>query len=374
MRICVIANSCAVHTQRWAQSFAEAGNDVSVLSIRKSTIPGVSVHTVCVGPENSASAFWTLLSYLRLLLRAKRELRQINPDVVNACYAPTHGVIAGFAGCHPLVLSIWGSDVISHTNPKKPWWICKAIGYALRKADLVCVTSRFLLNEITTYGDVPMEVVQIPYGVDCERFSPHDDCREPQTTSHFCIGFVKTLAPIYGPDVLLRAMALVVKRMPTARLVMVGRNRMGGQLARLAKELGIENNVEFLGYVPNDDIPALLRSLDVMVNPSVCRESFGVSVLEASACGVAVVATRVGGVPEVCIDERTGLLVEPSEPEALGKAILYLAENPEFRQRMGREGRQFVLDHYVWKDNVEAMLNRFEALLDRDSVQNVAEM
>ena len=151
---------------------------------------------------------------------------------------------------------------------------------------------------------------------------------------------------------------------------MAGRGPLEQQLKEIAVELKIAEHVDFAGFVEHGHVPSLMRTFDIYVNSSVYdSESFGVVIIEASACGLPVVATRVGGVPEVCIDGETGIMVEPNDPNMLARAIVELASNPQKRHEMGRKGRQFVIDHYVWKNNVEAMLRHFQFLLERDSGQ-----
>ncbi len=145
---------------------------------------------------------------------------------------------------------------------------------------------------------------------------------------------------------------------------MAGRGPLAGRLRHLAGELGVADRVEMPGFVPHAEVPELMRGFDVFVNPSVYdSETFGVAILEASCCALPVVATRVGGVPEVCRDGDTGLLVERNDPDALAEALLRLAEDPALRRRLGANGRRFVLDHYVWSDNVEQMIGLLEGVV-----------
>jgi hypothetical protein len=147
MKICILSNAVSVHTQRWAGAFAERGHDVHLLSISYSNIPGVEVHTVNIGPKNSKSVVLKFLSYLYLLLTARRRILQIKPDIVNAHYATTHGVIAAFADYHPLAISVWGSDVIWDYGTKSPPLLRILVRYALKRADLICSTSKFMADK-----------------------------------------------------------------------------------------------------------------------------------------------------------------------------------------------------------------------------------
>jgi len=216
-----------------------------------------------------------------------------------------------------------------------------------------------MIDQIVDLLGPGVPVRQVPFGVDCSRFRP------PQgraRTSAFRVGFVKSLAPVYGPDVLVRAMRLVVDAIPHARLVMVGEGQLRNALGRMASELGIEDRVEFLGRLTNAEVPHAMAGFDVLVNCS-HAESFGVVVLEASACGIPVVATRVGGVPEVCRHGETGLLVPPNDVDALAEAIIRLARDPELREEMGRAGRAFVLQNHAWQNDVDRMLGLLEDLV-----------
>ena len=370
MRICILSNALAVHTQRWAQAFAQAGHDVTVLSIRMKDIPDVSVRAVYVGPVNSKSLFWTLLSYIRLLLTCRWHVRKMSPDILHAHYAITHGVIAAVSGFHPRVLSVWGQDVIWDGKGSMPWYKRMMLRFAFKRCDLICSTSHFMRNSILPLVPTNKTIEVVPFGVDRTVFVPGDRQNTYLDNNELVIGFVKTLSPKYGPEVLLRAMSIVVDRIPNSRLIMAGRGPLEQQLKEIAVELKIAEHVDFAGFVEHSHVPSLMRTFDIYVNSSVYdSESFGVVIIEASACGLPVVATRVGGVPEVCIDGETGTMVEPNDPRMLAEAIIELAGDPQKRHEMGRNGRQFVIDHYVWKNNVEAMLRHFQFLLERDSAQ-----
>ncbi|MBU1260237.1 MAG: glycosyltransferase family 4 protein [Planctomycetes bacterium] len=360
MKICILANALSVHTQRWAKAFAEKGHEVHLLSIRHIEISGITVHTVNVGNVNSGSVFFTFLSYIYLLLTAKRALKKLKPDIVIAYYTITYGVIAAFADYHPFVVSIMGSDVIycaKGLSTVIKGWLTR---YALKKADMICSTSRFMIDRTVDLRPATVPIKHIPFGVDYELFRPVVRQETKESEKGFLIGFVKALSPKYAPDILISAMPEICRQLPDARLVIIGQGPMKAQLQNMARELGIMDKVEFTGFIPNEKLPVFFNSFDVFVHPSICQESFGVSILEASACGCPVVATRVGGVPEVCIDGQTGILIEPNNPDVLAEAIIKLAKNPELRNNIGRAGRDFVVKNYYWKENVQTMLETLQ--------------
>lgn len=364
MKICILANAASVHTQRWAKAFAERGHKVDIISINSADIVGVNVHTVRIGRKDNCGVICKFLSYLYLLLTAGRRIRQLKPDVVNAHYASTHGVIAAFANYHPLVISVWGMDVIWDYGLHMPLLLKLPLHYALKRADLICSTSRFMMEKTLEIVTPNRPIEHIPFGINCELFKPSETPKEGKYTGQFRIGFVKALLRRYGPDFLVKAMPRICREVPNARLIMVGRGEMKYKLQQLAAELGVAEKIEFIGFVPNEQLPEVMRSFDVIAHPSIYpSESFGVVVVEASACGVPVVATMVGGVPEVCIDGKTGILVEPKNSAALAEAVIKLAKDRNLRESMGRAGREFVVGNYQWNGNVQTMLEILQRLV-----------
>jgi glycosyltransferase involved in cell wall biosynthesis len=176
------------------------------------------------------------------------------------------------------------------------------------------------------------------------------------------LGTVKTLAPKYGIDILLRAFAGLlrdprVRELPLpCRLLIVGGGEQLGELQALAANLGIAEVTTFTGAVPHADVPSWLNQLDVYAAPSrLDSESFGVAVIEASACGIPVVVSDVGGLPEVVQDGVTGLVVPGDDVGALQVALTRLLLDAALRERLGRQGRLHVSRNYGWGACVDAM-------------------
>ena len=142
---------------------------------------------------------------------------------------------------------------------------------------------------------------------------------------------------------LLRAMSLLVDRFPKLQLYVVGDGPLRSQLEREARDLAIDARVCFAGIDP--EVQPWLSSTDVFVLPS-RSEGMGRVLQEAMASGVAVVASRVGGIPELVQDGVTGLLVDPDDPAALAQAIGVLLDDDALRQKLADAGHRFVADSY----------------------------
>jgi glycosyltransferase involved in cell wall biosynthesis len=157
---------------------------------------------------------------------------------------------------------------------------------------------------------------------------------------------------------LLRAFARVTARWPEARLLLLGRGPEEEALRGLAEELGLATHVRFVGE--QEDVAPYLQEMEVYVQSSVA-EGMPNSILEAMAAGLPVVATAVGGTPELVVDGQTGLLVPPRDPAGLAMALTTLLSDPTKAASFGRAGRDRVETYFT----EAAILQRVEALLDR---------
>jgi glycosyltransferase involved in cell wall biosynthesis len=172
------------------------------------------------------------------------------------------------------------------------------------------------------------------------------------------VGNVAALAAHKGQKHLVAAAAKVVREVPDARFLILGEGELREPLEKQIKELGLSHHVVLGGFRP--DAVGLLKSFDVFAMSSV-TEGLGSVILEAMACRRAVVATRAGGIPEVVVNDETGILVPPGDDAALAKGIVRLLREPELRQRLGEAGRARVEKEF----SVAAMVERTLAVYAR---------
>lgn len=151
--------------------------------------------------------------------------------------------------------------------------------------------------------------------------------------------FLGNLEKPKGCEYLIRAMAEITRKIPGARLRIIGRGSGELELKKLSNHLGLENNISFEGFVEPEEIPSYYASTSIVVFPSIWPEPFGRISVEAMASGRPVVATRVGGIPEVVEHKKTGLLVEPGNSSQIAEAVLYLLENEDVAKKMGEKGK-----------------------------------
>lgn len=168
-----------------------------------------------------------------------------------------------------------------------------------------------------------------------------------------------------GFDVAIRALALVHREHPTTVLRLAGDGPARPELEALAAELGVTHALDFVGWVAPDELPAFLATATVVVMPSRWEEAFGLVALQAAQAGRPVVASRVGGLPEVVEDGVTGTLVPAEDSDALARAVLDLLEDPAEARRRGDAGRLRARTDFAFDRYVTAHLALYEELLDR---------
>lgn len=206
-------------------------------------------------------------------------------------------------------------------------------------------------------------IVVEPNGVDAARFG-----RAPRPADRpFTVGFVGTLKPWHGTEHLVDAFALLARSHPGARLVIVGDGPERSALERRARERGVAGRTVFTGAAHPADIPAHLASMDAAVAPYPAHGDpyfSPLKVLEYLASGAVVVASRVGQLPELVADGRTGLLVPASDPEALSAALARLADDAELRRSLAEAARAEVVATRTWHHVVRRVLAAADLALD----------
>jgi glycosyltransferase involved in cell wall biosynthesis len=179
----------------------------------------------------------------------------------------------------------------------------------------------------------------------------------------FVVGFVGSLKPWHGVEVLLEAFRRLVRRESRARLLLVGDGPEREKIEHQAA--GMAGRVVLTGSVGQERVLGCLEAMDVCTAPYPTAENFYFSplkVFEYLAMGRPVVASRVAQITELLRPEETGLLVEPGDPVALAEALLRVARRPEVALRMGRAARRWVVEHRTWEHNVHQIVNAYEKL------------
>lgn len=370
MKILLLSDPASSHTIKWARSLVLSGLEIVIFGLNNcesetyANFPGIKVISIGIGMNiiRVGKGHIQKLNYLKALPLLRQTIKEFSPDIVHAHYASSYGLLGALCGFRPYALSVWGSDVFDFPNSSfLHRWLIK---FNLSCADKVLSTSHVMALETNKYTPKSIEVT--PFGIDLSVFKP-EIVISPFGPEDIVIGTVKTLEEKYGIEYLIRAFHQVRYRHPelSLKLLIVGGGSLDQSLKVLASELGLDDCTIFTGRVPYNDIPKYQNMLSISVSVSVSNsESFGVAIIEASACEKPVVVSNIGGLPEVVEDGVTGIVVPPRNPEKTAEAIEKLVLNKELRKKMGKAGRERVKKLYDWDKNVEQMISIYERVIE----------
>jgi L-malate glycosyltransferase len=361
IKLTFLAGQNSIHTVRWVNAMIDKVSELHLLTMHRPSDPIDSRVKIYQLPYKAPHGYFLNVKHLKKLLA------DLQPDLLHVHYASGYGTLGRLSGYHPLMLSVWGSDV--YDFPATSFWHRAAVAANLKDADWVCSTSEVMAQQTKSiYSDLPHLSIT-PFGIDISKFRPLPTLRD---NKYLTVGTVKRLTPKYGVDILIKAFAKARKRAiaeypelaQKLRLIIIGDGIQRKELRTLTKQLKIVDVTTFIGAVPHEKVPEYLNQLDIYVAASrLDSESFGVAVLEASACGLPVVVSDAGGLPEVVQDKVTGYIAPKENVAATAEAIFKLITNESDRATMGIAGRQLVIDRYVWQENVELMRETYDKLL-----------
>lgn len=362
MKISFLAGASSIHTVRWVNAIVNLGHEVDLITMHPAELDKlddrVRVHEL---------KFANKLGYYLNYLEVRRLLKVIQPDLLNVHYASGYGTLSRLVNFTPTLLSVWGSDVYLYPYQNKRNE--KTLRKNLQKANQIASTSEAMKKQTEHFVSPSNPIKVTPFGIDLNRFTPSRD----KQGDHIVIGTVKRLELIYGIDILINATAKLIERLrkenrndlrERIQLRIVGKGSELQKLEQLTEDLNIGDITEFVGAIPNEEVPNYLKQFDVYCAFS-HSESFGVAVLEASACEIPVVVSHVGGLPEVVQNGKTGFVVDHENINEVVEHLLMLIVDQERRQEMGRNGRKYVRENYDWNQNVLEMEKVYQELIKR---------
>lgn len=363
LRLAFVAHPNSIHTRRWTAWFAAAGHEVTI------------VDPVGVEPEPGIAEGVAIVRVSKARSRASRgevgrALAGLRPNVVHAHYLARFGWSAASAGVHPLVMTPWGSDLLQVRWSQLRTRLWNRL--ALRRADLVTVSSDGMRQAAIAAGARADRVRLIHHGVDTARFAPGDV--SPGLAALLgadgpIILSPRTIKPLYRHEVVLEAVAAMLRR-GTVRPTMVV-SALGADPATLAslrqraEALGIGDRLRILPSVGHDELPDLYRAADVVVSVPE-TDSFAVTLLEAMACGRPLVATNLPAVGPILRDLHpvaADLLVPIGDADRTAAAIeRALALPADARASLGEALRDHVIATAEYGTNMAAMERLYREL------------
>ncbi len=259
--------------------------------------------------------------------------------------------------CHDREFALHGLNLVK-------WGLQK---HVLGTARICFALTGYVVDELRGMGVPTAKIRKAGAGVAVDKFRPNPE-RAAEIRAELRLGTgpvittVARLAKHKGHRHVMEAMGEVLEVVPDLKYVIVGGGEYQRELESFAYDYDVKDHVIFAGRVPDSDLPAYYTMSSVAVMPSFDikgwpTEGFGLSFLEANACGIPVIGARTGGIPEAIADGVSGLIVPPADPAALAEAMKRLLTDVDYAQQLGRQGRQRVLDEFTWRHVASRIAN-----------------
>lgn len=252
-----------------------------------------------------------------------------------------------------VLVTLQGSDILQVPRHPIGAWLTRRI---LSCVDGITALSTALVRAVGELGFSPQNILIIPNGVNTKKFFPI-----PPENRDDIVLYVGSLIERKGVRYLINAMHHVLQRFHKYRLVVVGNGPERPKLGKLADNMGISDRVAFVGFQRYSEVRYWMQHAKLLVLPSL-EEAQGVVLLEAMACGTPVVASSVGGIPDVVTPE-VGILVPPADPDALSNAIQSILGDPDLWNFMSRMARKRAVDYYDWSVIADQYIEIYKTLV-----------
>jgi len=351
LRICFLADPTHPNTMRWVRHLAvQLGHEVWVLSGKAVARDTESNPRVLSFPVR------TRMGYLALGLRARGTLRRVRPDLLVGYRVQSYGFAAALTGVRPLVLAAQ-TETIVWPPDNRLYRACAR--YALGRAALVQAWGRHMAERLEELGVERERILVLPRGVDVGTFHAG---AAPIDAPVLVVS--RSLRAVYRHDLLLRAFALLRRRLPEARLLVAGDGAEREALSRLAAELDLAAAVEFRGQLAEAALAEVYRSARCYVT-TVATEGVSASLLEAMGCGLVPVVADLDGNREWIDDGDNGLLVPGSaldSPQAIAERLHRACVDAPLQRRAFETNPRRIAERADWAANMRVMEQRYRQI------------
>lgn len=266
----------------------------------------------------------------------------------------------------PLVVT-YHNDIIGQGLASLVAHIYNSVGlnYVLKTAAKIIITQPGYLQSSSHLAKYQDKIEVIPNGVDVEKFQPIQASDNEDKSTIFFLSVLDEFHKYKGLDYLLEALKIVKNNVPDVKLIVGGKGVLLDHHQEMAASLGLKDNVEFAGFIPDEEIADYYSQASVFVLPSISslQEGFGIVALEALACQTPVVTTDIVGVAHDLKQIKGGIVIPPRDTHKLADAITQILSDAEMQKEMGQRGRKLVEEKYTWKGVASSMEKVYKEIL-----------
>jgi len=351
MRLLLAGDIRDPHIRRYTNYFRSRGHEVVLVSAENDphhkpdyqikTIPGP-------GPVKYLSGFFSF----------KRIINEFKPDLINCHFLPNYGLLGQLSGFHPLVVSVWGSDILISAI-KSSLHKFRAVN-VLNSADLVISDAELLTKKTKELSSKIHKIITVPFGIDSAILSKGEK-RSFETRGRLRIISTRKLERLYRVGDFLDALVELSPDIIRDAIIIGGGSQLDDLLEQKAR-LGL-SGVEFTGQLDHDDLIGLLLAGDLYVSCSE-SDSTSVSLLEAMACGLFPIVSDIPGNREWIDDGENGFLFPVGDSKTLAEKITHAASDIDLRKKAFKLNIDLIIQKAVWQDNMHAVEREFMTLVE----------
>jgi glycosyltransferase involved in cell wall biosynthesis len=358
MRICFISMGTFTHIGPYLDYFKQAGHDVHFIAMSPSPERGVPTYNVGFGRRYSETeGKW---KYPVSMLRARRLIKKLKPDIVHAHYATSCGLAALVCGFHPAVVTTHGSDLTTGIQSRIWRPLLRRI---FRFADCVNTVSKDLENMALSLGIEPGKVETLTLGIDTNKFA-FTDRSEIHPLRPIRLVCTRRLEPVFDHTTIISALARLKEKGMEFRMTFAGDGSLLDTLKRQAGGAGLDGGVRFIGKVHNDELAEILSRHDIYLSASLW-DGTSLSLLEAMATGLFPIVSDIKANAALLRHNVDGLLHKVGDADDVVKCIMQLYEHPQLANGAARRNRQKVTESADRMKNMKRLENIFEELIEK---------
>lgn len=280
-------------------------------------------------------------------------IKEYNIDIIHSGWLTLDSYDALKTGFHPVLAMSWGSDVLNDPfmrNPHKSSWYRAKLKYVANNADAIYCDASIVADSIVKLTGINSSKINVfpQLGIDVSVFKPDITLRnkmrsELNIDDYKVLVMTRNFLPVYGIDNFLKSIPAVLKEVPNLYIILAGGGQQYDYLYNICKNINIQNNVKFIGVVPNCSLPNILNAADVYISTS-HSDGTSLSLLEAMSCGLPVIISDIPSALEWITDDVNGIIVKRNDIQDISRKIIDLLRNPEKMVLFGRRNRTVALE------------------------------
>lgn len=349
MKLLFLADGTRIHTRNVIAYFYEKGYEIELISPTIIKNLDIKTHLIknCKKENGEFKKYW----YFFQARKIQKIIREINPDILHALFVTNYGFIGAYSQFHPFIVTAYGTDILR--TPGKNTIYRLLTKYCLHRADLITAVAPHLVHKIKQFNIPASKILTFRYFVDNEKFSSPTNNKN-LTPERYTVLSTRKMDQNANLKTLMEAVPKVLQKKKNVWFVFLGDDEANRKLQKLARQLNVIEHVAFPGEQPYTKMNRFYQQADIFVSVSFV-DGMPQALLEAMACGVFPVVSKIPGNEFWIQDGVDGFCVPPTEPDLIAQKIIDAIENPQIRKQAAKLNIQKIKKLPSFDKNLETL-------------------